>query len=100
MNQDPVIGTMTFSEIQKLPDNEKIAYLESVRASQSDKVIESAPPHKQLALRAMQARYMARMRKIKNRYIRAEMAFFLMRDSFLELKQKLNELKEKEDGST
>jgi hypothetical protein len=48
----------------------------------------------------MQARYMARMRKIKNRYIRAEMAFFLMRDSFLELKQKLNELKEKEDGST
>lgn len=77
---------LSHDELAAMPDDEREAY----RQSEVERVISSADPKKQLALRAMQARYMARMRKIKNRYIRAEMAFFLMRDSFIKLKQTID----------
>lgn len=90
MNNDPVIGTLTFSQIQALSDDDKAAYLDGVRADQSERLIRSAPPKHQLKLRALQAQCDGIRRRVKSPLFAARMMSDLMHRKFDELRQALN----------
>lgn len=88
---DPLIGTLTFSQIQKLSEDEKQAYLESVRAAESERIITSAPPKYQLKLRALQAKCDGIRRRVKNPLVSARMISDMMQRQFDELRARLND---------
>ena len=76
---------LTFDQLKALPDRVIQAY----GRLKAERFIESAPPNHQLKYRALQARTQSALRKVKNPYLRAEIAVRIMREQGL---NKLNEV--------
>lgn len=89
MNSDPTIGTLTFSQIQALPDDEKEAYLAGVLQSESERIIQSAPEQYQLKLRHIQSQCDGIRRRVKSPLVAARMMFDRMQGKFDELRRAL-----------
>ncbi len=70
---------LTFDQLRLLPDRVIQAY----GRLKAERLIETAPPLQQLRYRALQARTVAAMRRVKNPYLRAELAYRLMMDDGL-----------------
>ena len=67
---------LTFDQLKALPDRVIQAY----GRLKAERLIESAPPKRQLYYQALQARTQTRLRKIKNPYLRAELAIRIMHE--------------------
>ncbi len=70
---------LTFDQLRLLPDN----IIQAYGRLKAERIIESAPPLRQLRYRALQARTAAVLRRVKNPYLRAQLAYRLMVDDGL-----------------
>lgn len=87
MNSDPAIGTLTFSQIQALPDDEKEAYLAGVLQSESERLIASAQGRNVLVMRHIQSQRDGIRRRVKSPLVAARMIFDRMQGKFDELRR-------------
>lgn len=70
---------LTFDQLRLLPDN----IIQAYGRLKAERIIETAPPLRQLRYRALQARTAAVLRRVKNPYLRAQLAYRLMIDDGL-----------------
>lgn len=89
MTSDPTIGTLTFSQIQALPDDEKEAYLSGVLQSESERLIASAQGRNVLVMRHIQSQCDGIRRRVKSPLVAARMIFDRMQGKFDELRRAL-----------
>lgn len=79
----------THDELQALTDSEKLEYLKN----EVEKIINSAPPHQVLKLRALQARMDGIRNRVRNPIVSMNMIADEMMRSFLELNEALKPLR-------
>lgn len=75
-------------ELMKMTGAQRLAYLEQ----EVEAIINDAPSHMQLKLRALQAKLNGIRKSTKNNYVCALKMFLLMKESFEELRSKLNKM--------
>lgn len=90
MNNDPIIGTLTFSQIQALSDDDKEAYLDGVLAAESERVICASSQRNLLTMRALQAKCDGIRRRVKSPLFAARMMSDLMHRKLDKLRQAFN----------